>query len=62
MPRITWATSPVVDARSRPVALVADDPDAGVAGLRVDTGLGLGWRAVNQMRARRGLPPNVRLP
>ena len=24
-------------------------------------GLGLGWRAVNQMRARRGLPPNVRV-
>jgi hypothetical protein len=25
-------------------------------------GLGLGWRAINQMRERAGLPPNVRLP
>ena len=43
------------------LATVADI-DRTIEGLPGMAGLGLGWRAVNQMRARRGLPPNVRLP
>ena len=43
------------------LATVADI-DRTIEALPGMAGLGLGWRAVNQMRARRGLPPNVRLP